>query len=179
MQLRDQIETILPSGVDPFDKCEDPPADQSPASAGLKLLPQKSIKSKGKKHSAASKYATYQVLSKAKSKSATKDPGSAISKNQKLINSMFSEFCATDKEVAEMVADMVDICTYSGCTLLDLLYAVNEVLTDEKRHFSTDSIIDMFNEQLEGLAENEDVDKDAQLEKQFVEQVTKKLEKIA
>ena len=39
---------------------------------------------------------------------------------------MFTDFLASDTELSEMVSDMVELCQYSGCTLLELLYAVNE-----------------------------------------------------
>ena len=92
---------------------------------------------------------------------------------------MFNDILATDKELREMVNAMVDTCRFSGCSLLELLYAINEALSDEKRFFTTDSIVEMFNEELDKIAENDDAEKDIAIEKQFVELVTKKLEKIA
>lgn len=59
---------------------------------------------------------------------------------------MFSEILATDTELIEMVDAMVDLCKFSGCSLLELLYAVNESISDEKRFFTTESIVEMFNE---------------------------------
>ena len=91
---------------------------------------------------------------------------------------MFSEILATDTELIEMVDAMVDLCKFSGCSLLELLYAVNESISDEKRFFTTESIVEMFNEQLEKLILIDDVEQDIANEKQFVELVVKKLEKI-
>ena len=71
---------------------------------------------------------------------------------------MFNDILSTDKQVAEMVQDMVEVCTFSGCSLMDLLYAMNEALTEDKRFFTTDSVIEMFNEHMNALAENEDVE---------------------
>lgn len=77
-----------------------------------------------------------------------------------------------------MNAAVVEYCRVSGCTLLDLLYGLNEALGEEKTFMSTDSIVEMCVEQLEELAENEAPKKDFELEQRFVEQVTKKIEKI-
>lgn len=77
-----------------------------------------------------------------------------------------------------MNAAVVEYCRASGCTLFDVLYGLNETLGEEKTYISSESIIEMFNDQLEALAENEDSAKDYDLEKQLVEQVTKKIEKI-
>ena len=180
-QLRDQYETILPSGVDPFESAQAPPRElERPAS--LSLRPRRSTIAPGrKKNPASSKYAAQQVLNKAKAIKQKKGgaAGPAVSSQQKLINSMFSDILATDKELVEMVDAMVDVCRFSGCSLLELLYAINEALGDDKRFFTTDSIIEMYNDELEKLAENEDAEQDPIIEKQFVELVTKKLEKIA
>ena len=78
-----------------------------------------------------------------------------------------------------MVEAMVDYCKFSGCNLIELLYALNEAQPDEKRYQTTDSIIEMVNDELDKLAENEDVDLDVVIEKQFVDLVVKKLEKVA
>ena len=39
---------------------------------------------------------------------------------------MYSDILATDKELIEMVEAMVDYCKFSGCNLIELLYALNE-----------------------------------------------------
>ena len=77
-----------------------------------------------------------------------------------------------------MEAAVVEYCRFSGCSLLEVLYGINENLDETKKFFTTESIIDMYNEQLVAIAENENSRKDEVLEKQFVEQVTKKIEKI-
>ena len=85
---------------------------------------------------------------------------------------------ASVEELIEMNAATVEFCRLSGCTLLDFLFGLNEVIGAEKTYFTADSIIEMYNEHLIAIAENEDSAKDAELEKDFVEKVTKKIEKI-
>ena len=78
---------------------------------------------------------------------------------------MFSDILASDKELSEMMDAMVDICDFSGCSLIELLYAINEVIAAEKRFFTTDSLMEMIHEELDKLALNEEPEKDSILEK--------------
>ena len=91
---------------------------------------------------------------------------------------MYKDFIATESEVIEMNNAIIEICYNSGCSLLEMLYAINESLAEGKRNQTTDEIVEMFNEQLVQLAENEDEIKDEEMEMQFIELVTKKIEKI-
>ena len=69
---------------------------------------------------------------------------------------MYKDFIATESEVIEMNNAIIEICYNSGCSLLEMLYAINESLAEGKRNQTTDEIVEMFNEQLVQLAENED-----------------------
>ena len=69
------------------------------------------------------------------------------------MDSMFKGVFATEKELIDMVADIVELCQLSGCSLLEMLYAINEELPDDKRHTTTDEIVEMLTEQLTLLAE--------------------------
>ena len=52
-------------------------------------------------------------------------------------------------------------------------------MADDKKHYTTDSIIELFNEHLERLAENDQPDQEEEIEKEFIDLVIKKIEKIA
>lgn len=77
-----------------------------------------------------------------------------------------------------MNAEVLELCHNSGCSLFTALYGINEALPAEKKHYETSSLIQLYNEQLERLAENEDADLDRQIEAQLAEHLTKKIEKI-
>jgi hypothetical protein len=93
----------------------------------------------------------------------------------KNISSLAKDSFASVAEIIEMEAAVVEYCRFSGCSLLEVLYGINENLDETKKFFTTESIIDMYNEQLVAIAENENPTKDELLEKQFVEQVIKKI----
>ena len=67
----------------------------------------------------------------------------------------FKDVFASEEEIISMTSSVVDYCRLSGCNLLEILYGINETLGDDKKHFTTDSIIELFNEHLERLAEND------------------------
>lgn len=77
-----------------------------------------------------------------------------------------------------MNAMVVAFCQQSGCSLLEILYAVNKALPEDKRYMTSDQIFEFYNEWLERLAENEDVEKDAEIEQKFIDLLVKRLEKI-
>ena len=84
--------------------------------------------------------------------------GAPGAESNEQINTMYNEILASEEELIEMVEAMVQVCNFSGCTLLDLLYAMNEALADDKRFIKTEAIVIMYNEQLDKLAacENDD-----------------------
>lgn len=86
---------------------------------------------------------------------------------------------ASTEEVIEMSTAAAEFCRFSGCSLLEFLYAINKTIADDKRFFTSEQLIEMFNEWLVKLAENDDPEKEEEIEKQFVELVCKKIEKIA
>ena len=64
-----------------------------------------------------------------------------------------------------MLDAVADYCRSSGCSLLEVLYAINEVVPEGKRYYTTDSLIDMYNVQLEILAEKDDAAEEEDAEK--------------
>ena len=91
----------------------------------------------------------------------------------------FKDVFASEEEIISMTSSVVDFCRFSGCNLLEILYGINEALEDGKKHFPTDSIIELFNEHLERLAENDQPDREEEIEKELIDLVVKKIEKIA
>ena len=91
----------------------------------------------------------------------------------------FKDVFASEEEIISMTSSVADYCRLSGCNLLEILYGINESVEDGKRHFTTDSIIELFNEHLERLAENDNPDQEEEIEKEFIDLVIKKIEKIA
>ena len=81
-------------------------------------------------------------------------------------------------EIVEMNNAVVDFCNSSGCSLLELFYGLNDATEAEMRYLSQAHVIEFYNEWLERLAENEDPEQDEQIEQQFVDLLTKKIEKI-
>ena len=65
---------------------------------------------------------------------------------------------ASEEELIEMVEAMAEVCNFSGCTLLDLFYAMNEALASDKRFIETEAILIMYNEQFDKLAARENDD---------------------
>ena len=63
-----------------------------------------------------------------------------------------------------MNAMVEEFCQQSGCSLLELLYAVNEALSADKKYLTSEEILQCFNEWLERLAENEDAEKEVEIE---------------
>ena len=51
-------------------------------------------------------------------------------------------------------------------------------MPEDKRYMTSDQIFEFYNEWLERLAENEDVEKDAEIEQKFIDLLVKRLEKI-
>ena len=70
------------------------------------------------------------------------------------MNSLFKDVFATVDEIIDMNAQVSEYCQQSGCSLLEALIAINEACSKEKKHFTTESIVEMANERLERLAEN-------------------------
>jgi len=76
------------------------------------------------------------LLSAAKKRSANspKKQKKETSAKEKLVNSMYKDFIATESEVIEMNNAIIEICYNSGCSLLEMLYAINESLAEGKRN---------------------------------------------
>ena len=61
------------------------------------------------------------------------------------LDPVLKDLVAEDDDVEAMVADVTEFCRSSGCSLIEVLYAINEVLPDEKRFFTTGDLIDIYN----------------------------------
>ena len=142
----------------------------------LRLRRSTTVAKKQKTHSAANKYQK-SLVSQAK-KLKKQEPKAAKNPVQHLMN-QFKDIFASEEEIISMTSSVVDYCRLSGCNLLEILYGINETLADDKKHYTTDSIIELFNEHLERLAENDQPDQEEEIEKEFIDLVIKKIEKIA
>lgn len=76
------------------------------------------------------------------------------------MNSLMKGVIASTEEVIQMSAAAAEFCRFSGCSLLEFLYAINKTIPDDKRFFTSESLIAMFNEWLVKLAENDDPEKE-------------------
>ena len=173
MHLRDASEQVVPSGVDPFEKMER--RVENEPSLGLVRLRTRKSKAYKKQHAAAHKYAS--TMKENRSKKKDKEPED--DKKVKILNNLFKEEFASVDELIEMNKTIVEFCLGSGCSLLEVLYGMNEAIPQEKRLFESSSIIDSYNEQLVRLSESRDLEAEREVENEFVELIIKKIERIA
>lgn len=128
----------MPSGIDPFDH------SSSPSISPVTSEESKSVKRKpttaGKKLGAAHKYSK-DLLSEAKKKKKAGAAKSPRGNAKTLLNTMFKDTFASVEEIMEMNAAVLELCQFSGCSLFTVLYAINEVLPAEKKHYETSSLI--------------------------------------
>jgi len=141
--LRDGVEQIFSSGIDPFEEkstfmTASEAAEESKSKVtDLKVRSRKSTIAK-KTNSAGSKYSK-QLLSEAKKKRNISTQGlNKSQKQQVLLNNIFKDVFATVDEIVEMNQAVVEYCNRSGCSLLEVLYGINEALSAEKKYQTAD-----------------------------------------